>query len=417
MPVAVWGDANPDWGVNTWGTRKYPPGASWAADWRWWYQYATSSTPDQDITTKVVEARWTTDAYTPGDGTFRGDCQPGRLQLRLYDPTESFYSWSKLGTVWATYVPTGDTWCWFIEEVTGRLAPAGDPNRWDVVVTADTWASRLTASSYQSGRPAETVTARINAIVSRLATDTGLVLPAVSGSVASDTHTVPAVVQVSGESSTVFPGFLAQLRDAASNGVMWLQAVAGPARGYPGALVIHYDLVETAVAVGLYNDQVVGASIWNQTIDNLVTEVAWHGVNNAGVASDYAVYAGSWGVYGIQKLGPLRLYADISQGGAARAASDAMANAVLGDRGDPNRPLVDTMDMRNGDRTHVNGTPSTAWDPTTMTWDPRHVIQWYRVSGQPQESYWVVQTSHRLVAGTWEASHTLMPFSQPSHIP
>src|SRR5262249_34529377 len=142
----------------------------------------------------------------------------------------------------------------------------------------------------------------------------------------------------------------------------------------------------------------------------------WHGVNAAGVATDYATYSGGWGAYGIQKMGPLRIYGDIASAGAARAATDAMANQMLTRRGDPNLPQVDTVDMRNGDRTHLDGTPSTAWDPTRMVWDPRGVMQWYRVSGQPQESYWVIQTAHRLAAGVWEASHTVTLFVQPTHI-
>jgi len=80
-------------------------------------------------------------------------------------------------------------------------------------------------------------------------------------------------------------------------------------------------------------------------------------------------------------------------------------------RGDPSVTYVDSISMISGDRTTI------AWNPTKMVWPPHGVIQWYRVSGQPQESYRVVKSDHVLNARSWTVAHTLEPFVQPTHIP
>ena len=75
-------------GVTQWGAKTWPAGAGWHDAWRWWYQYDDQTQPAWDLTELVVEARWTTDSHTLGDGTLhRGDLQPGRLELQLHDPT------------------------------------------------------------------------------------------------------------------------------------------------------------------------------------------------------------------------------------------------------------------------------------------------------------------------------------------
>ena len=405
-----WGEGR--WNHNVWSTRKWPPGAVWKEDWRWWYQYADSAKVEWELAGKVVEARWTTDAYALGDGTYRGDCQPGVLNLRLYDPEQLLLSLGRLGTIWATYVPTGATWCWFIRSITGLLAVPGDPTLNEIVVTADAWPARLTASSYNSGRPVESVSTRFAAIVDRLATDTGLLLPAISGSIAADTHPVPAVTNMTGEGSTVMPGFLQQLRDAGSNGLMYLEAVAGPGPGYAGRLVIHYDLWETVQARGLWNDQVLAASIWQQGLDNLITEVKWHGTRADGVTTDdWEQYSSSFGVFGVQAKGPLRVWGDVSQGGAQHAAVVATGQTILDNYGDSTREYAQAMQQVSGDREH------SAWDPTRFVWGPQWVIQWYRVDGQPQESYRVVKSEHILNARQWLVTHTLEFFTSPTPIP
>ena len=407
-----WGSGR--WGQAKWAQIVWPPGAVWKDAWRWWYQYAAGAVL-LDLTDKVVEARWSTDSHTLGDGTFRGDLQPGRLELKLYDGDHALAGQSKLGQIWATFVPTGATWCWFVSEYATPLAATGDPALTDLVVTADTWPDRLTVSSYQSGRPAERVDARVQAIVDRLNTDTGLFLPAVAGSIEADAHTVPAVVATT-EASTVFPAFLQQLRDAASNGLLWLEAVPGGA-GQAGSLLVHYMLVETVLARSLYNDQVVAGSVWSQGLDGLITEVAWHGTDATGATFDYATFAGSWGAYGLHKSGPWRVWGDVTAAGAQRAACDAIANETLKQRGNPNLTYVDQLEMVSGDRRHPDGTPANAWDATRMVWPPHGVIQWYRVDGQPQESYRVVRSDHVLTARTWIVNHVLEPFVQPAHIP
>jgi hypothetical protein len=369
-----------------------------------------------DLTASIIEARWSTDSHTLGDGTFRGDLQPGRLTLRLWDPKQRLLGVSKLGTIWGTYNPTGATWCFFLDSITVQLAPPGAPVLNEMVVTADAWPDRLTVSSYQSGRPAETVAARVNAIVARLGSDTGLVLPAVTGTVEADTHTVPAVVSVAGQSTSVFPSFLQQLRDAASNGLLWLEAVPGAGAGLPGSLIVHYMLVETVAARPLTNDQVVAASIWEQSLAQLLTEVTWAGVNASGVATRYDTVAGGWGAYGLHQV-TLRVWGDVTAGGAQRAATDTMAAEILKVRGAPDAVYVDTIDMVSGDRTHPNGSPGPAWDATLMVWPPHGVAQWFRVTTSPQESYRVASSAHVLNSRGWTVTHTLEKFVQPTHIP
>ena len=414
MTALRWGVGK--WGRNTWGHRTYPPGAVWGADWRWWYQDTATTYASWDITDLVVEARWTTDGHTMGDGTFRGDIQPGRLELRLMDPGARSSFIGLLGTIWARYEPTEATWCWFVYDVTSLLAPPGDPLRWDVVVTADTWPDRLKSGSYNSARPAETVAARLGAIVSRLNSDVGLRLPAVAGQIAADAHTVPAVV-LAGTPTPFYPAFLDQVRQAAANGVAWLEARSVPTPWTPGSLVLHYDLWNTATGRLVSEAQVNSATPWTYGMEHIKTHVTWAGVNAAGVATTIDQTGGTYGAYGVQSLGPMRILGDVAAGGAQLAAVQATGSSILADHANPAQ-RVDLIVVTSGDRTHPNGSPSVLWDPTANVWNPTEPLQWYRFGPtNPLETYRVTQTEHRLTARVWESTHHLEMFTQPTPLP
>lgn len=410
MPAGKWGVSK--WGApTTWAGTYWPPGAGWRESWRWWYQYGTQASSGWDLTRMVVEADWTTDAYTMGDGTFRGDLQPGRLQVRIFDRTGMLTGLSKLGMIWATYVPTGATWCWFVDQISQRLTATGVRPDYNVVVSADTWPARLTASAYSAARPSETVNARLSSIVTRLNTDTGLALPAVAGTIAADAHVMPALVS---ETDGTFKGWLQQIRDAAANGYAWLEAVPGAANGIAGTLTLHYDLWDTRTARTLDPSQIVAETVWTQGLDHLVTETVFAGTSAAGVANTVTTLGGGWGVFGVQKMGPMRVWGDLAAGGAQRAAIDTTAQTILKDRGDSAETFVDTIQMVSGRR--VRG-GANAWQPASMVWTPRDVAQWARIAGNPVETYRVAQSHHHLDARSWNVEHTLTKYSAPAAIP
>ena len=78
------------WDTGKWDTAEWgqPPQGEggWGKDWRWWWQRGDAVAQFVDLTAMVVEARWTTDSHSMGDGTFRGDLQPGQLTLGCGTP-------------------------------------------------------------------------------------------------------------------------------------------------------------------------------------------------------------------------------------------------------------------------------------------------------------------------------------------
>ena len=94
MPAGYWGRGV--WGVDLWGSA-YGPSGRWKSDWVFWYQ--TGRTFQRDLTGMVVEAHWTSDSHTLGDGTLRGDIQPGNCQIRLNDPEHVLAGIDKHGAI------------------------------------------------------------------------------------------------------------------------------------------------------------------------------------------------------------------------------------------------------------------------------------------------------------------------------
>ena len=153
------------WDVNEWNAGP-PPEPGWGDDWAWWYQVGTAGIiPLNEL---VVEARWTTDSHTLGDGTFRGDLQPGTLTARLWDPQHQLDNLDKLGAVWAAYKPTAQVWCWFYDQFARGLYAPGDPAAADCVFTGTQWPVRLTSSQGSLAPAVQTAAARLAAIVANL---------------------------------------------------------------------------------------------------------------------------------------------------------------------------------------------------------------------------------------------------------
>jgi hypothetical protein len=397
MATGHW-DTDGRWDATTWGVEPY-----WAGQWDWWYQYGTQRR--YSLTDVIVEADWTTDSYTPGDGTFRGDLQPGKLTARMYRRDNRFDSWSKMATIWGCYLPTGATWCWYIDTVSARLVSPGDPSGVDLVVEALTWPTRLTTGAYSAARPAETVAARLGYVANRLGTDTGLVLPAWTGNIANDRHLL--VAQNDG-----YHPWLQHVRDAAANGVAYLV----PYRGADGSggITLAYDFWQARTARTLAPSQIISGSVTSDAIDDLVTKVEWAGTDPAGTSTTVDQYGGGYGAYGILQQGPMRIVGQIAAGGLDLAAVQATGTQLLTDRGDPQERYLSSLDLVGpGARRAPNGT-LTPWDPATMTWAPNDT---FTIPGYSYAAMRVVAAAHRLTLTSWETTLTLTKATIPTALP
>lgn len=404
MAAGYWDQAL--WDVDSWWSRAWPPGASWRDLWTWRYQYRETVHADGswDLTQMVVEARWQTDTITLGDGTLRGDIQPGTLALRLQDQTDLLAGLSKLGAITATFQPTGASWWWAVNTVTRELLTPTDPTRYNIVVNADAWPARLTTGSYSASRPAETVSARLAAIASRLDTDNGLYLPDVYPDIAADGHTVAALAMASDGS---WPPFLQQIRDAAANGVAWVTAAA---TGVGGAiqLTLHYRLWDAAAVRVITDDQIIAGPPVSSGIDDVITKVAWDGTRPDGTTHDTInQLGGGWGSYGIHARGPLRVWGLIATGGADNAPVTGTGQAVLSTYGSPDTKYVDSVSCISGDRSKGGPNPTVPWDPTVMVWQPHEVLRWHNPYAGADQDYRVTGSQHVLNAKSWSVVHAL----------
>jgi hypothetical protein len=407
--------------ADTWGTAKWdtgewqgaaPPSQDWSKDWRWWYQ--TANTVNLELNGLVVEAIWSTDSHTLGDGTFRGDLQPGTLTLRLWDPGHQLDSLDRHGAVWALYKPTGVAWCWFYDSLTRGLYAAGNPLDADAVFTGTPWPSRLVTPTNDGNFPAQSASARLAALVNRLNTSANrLTLPTITGAVAAQSQMVPATVT----SGTIgyYPDYLSIVRDAATNGVAWWTPVAG-ATG-PGTLTLNYARWETANARTLDRSQVVAGPPTTGPIAYFFSICAFDGINAAGVQTSWLVTSANT-VAGAQ--GPtLRVYGDITvtPAGAEFAACNQTANNLLADRSDPTEKVLTTVEVQSGRRTHADGSPATVdWDPYAHRFSPVDVAALVDNNGTTCH-YRVARSDHRLTATLWTTTHTLDKYTAASPLP
>ena len=224
--VGIWDTAQWDRGAEWSGGP--PPSGGWGDDWRWWYQ--VGPTVNRELNEMIVEARWTTDGHTLGDGTFRGDIQPGSLTVRLWDPNHVLDDLPKAGAMWAQYKPTGATWCWFYDSFTRGLVAPGDPAGADCVFSGTQWPLRFTTWTQFTNYPAQSAAARLAAVVATLNAQAGasaLNMPAVAGNIAPQTQLVPAApLQQQPSAFQFYPAYLQTVRDAATNGIAWMSAAA-----------------------------------------------------------------------------------------------------------------------------------------------------------------------------------------------
>ena len=409
---ATWDAVDAEWR----GTPPPSGAAGWGGDWAWWYQVGTVKL--YDLTELVVEAVWSTDSHSYGDGTFRGDIQPGTLTVRLWDPHHIFDTPDRRGAIFAAYLPTGACWCWFYESVTRGLFAPGDPIDADCVYIGSTWAARMANPNPAAGYPAQSVSARLAAVVATLASTTsGINLPPITASVASQNQ---RVVALAADANGLYQGWLQTVRDAAAPGVAWLSAVTvnpGDAAA-GGRLVLNYARWETTNARTLDRSQVIAGPPVTDSQEWAITQVTWAATNGTTAAQTaLAVYSGFLGISGAQGPTGLRLWGDVSAAGAEHAAANATAGQLINDRAQTDREHLSNVTVQSGRRRAAGGGPALAdWDPYSHTFAPTDVLALNDAGGTPRY-YRVTKSDHRLTASTWQTVHTLETFTAPTPLP
>ena len=426
----VWDTAK--WDQAEWGGR--PPGwPGWGDDWAWWYQIGQNGIGGNInlLNPYIVEARWTTDSHTLGDGCFRGDLQPGTVTIRLWDPLKRLaYMSNKAGAVFALYKPTGAAWCWFFESLTKGLYAPGDPLDADLVWTGTTWPFRFTAPITLNGMAAQPADSRLTTIVNRLNNNRGnLQIPVTSGAIAAQSQMVAAN---QADQNGLFPSWLQEVRNAAPNGVAWLAPgpdttppqVGGGTAGH-GTLLLTYARWDAAAQRTLDRSQIIAGPAVSAGIDWLVTMAAWQAVNAGGATTALRVtgtaLANIWGMQGPDQM---RLWGDVTATtGAEYAATLATGNALMAARSDSTEQVLDTITVQSGVRTRPDGRPGlAAWDPYSHHWLPTDVAVIPPPPGAPPAPtitslFRVVKSEHRLTATIWETTHTIEKYVSAQPLP
>lgn len=415
MSVSAWDGGH--WDVNEWNAGP-PPEPGWGDDWAWWFQPGVAG-PSLALNEMVVEARWTTDAHTLGDGSFRGDLQPGTLTLRLWDPHHALDNLDKFGAIWAWYRPTNTVWAWFYDNFTRGLFAPGDPAAADCVYSGVTWPSRLTSLRNETGFPSQSVSARLAAIVAGLGGGSGqLYLPRVSGNTAGQSQQMLAAAGDTSTGVLLYPGYLAALRDASTDGVGWLAyTTAGPTG--PGALVVSYARWEAATTRILDRSQIVAGPAVTASIGFLITLLVWAATNGAnGAASTFHLYGANVSTVGVQGPGSLRLWGDVSATSAPEwAGANATGVQLVKDRSDATEQVLSSVSLQSGTRWTAAGLASTAdWDPYAHVFSPTDVARVDDGAGNVK-SYRVVKSDHRLTSTVWQTTHYLEKHTAATPLP
>lgn len=411
--MAAWDGAV--WDRDEWAAPPLP-GTGWGDDWRWWYQLGVVQVPF-DITDLVVEARWTDDSHTTGDGSFRGDVQPGSCTIRLWDPTRKLDALSKLGAIWATYKPTGATWCWFYDSFTRGLFAPGDPQAADCVYTGTLWPARLTSLNTSTNLPSASASSRLSTIVTRLNALSAYQLPNIVAQIAGQSQVLPA--SVADSQTGLFPSFLAAIRDSATDGVFWWGAVTRQQGTGHGELLFNYQRWDPATVRILDRSQIVAGPPVTADAGWVVTLVQWLGTNGAnGVQTKQQYTAGTTTTYGYQGPSQMRVYGDIVlSAGAEYLAVTNTSGALMADRANPAEFVLSSVSVQSGRRTTpTGGTSSAQWDPAAHVFPPSDIAQINDDTGHPK-NYRVTQSSHRLTSTIWETTHTLEKATTPAALP
>ena len=390
-----------------------PPEQTWGTDWAWWYQLSNWD-PAINLNPLLVEARWTTDSHTVGDGTYRGDLQPGTLTARFWDPGHQLDNLDKFGAVWACYKPTGACWVWFYDSFTRGLFSPGDPAAADCVFTGTMWPSRLTSLRNDTNFASQSVNARFAAIVTGLGAP-GMSLPAVTGAVAAQNQTMLASASDTSTGVLLFPGYLTAVRDAATDGIAWMQPTAAPPAA--GTLTLNYARWETTNPRTLDKSQVVAGPAVTASIDWLITLLVWAATNGTNAAaSTFHLFASNVATVGVQ--GPnLRLWGDVSTTGAPEyVGANGTGVALVNGHSDATEQVLSSVSLQSGLRWSAAGKPAAAdWDPYAHVFSPVDVMSLDTGSGPKQ--YRVTKSDHRLTASVWQTTHYLDKFTAATPLP
>lgn len=413
MAVAVWDSAH--WDTDEWAAPP-PPEPGWGDDWRWWYQIGAAA-PWMDLTPLVVEARWTTDSHTMGDGTFRGDLQPGAVTVRMWDPDHVLDNIDKAGAVWALYRPTGACWCWFYDTFSRGLVAPGDPQGADCVFTGNTWPNRLTTDTTFTNFASHSVANRFAAIISALTAATYLHLPLIRGAIAAQTQLVTAAAL--NTQDNLYPSVLALVRDAASPGVAWLAPTGPPASDTaPADLTLNYARWETTNSRTLDRSQIIAGPAVTASVDWVVTVAGFTAINGSNGSQTSFSLAQAGQAYGYQGPSPFRMWGNVASGtGAEYPATSQTVTQLFADRADGAERVLSSVDVQSGTRnTPTGGISEAAWDPRAHVFSPLDVVSILDDAGNPKW-YRVTKSDHRLTAQVWQTTHTLEKFTAPQPLP
>jgi hypothetical protein len=397
-----------------WQARSFAPGAGWGYDWQVWFQYGGTVT--WDMTDSVVEARWSSDSYTAGDGTFRGDLQPGTLALQVHDAAHRAETMNRLGTIWLHYSPANMTWGFYLDTVTRQLVAPSDPTAADVVIQASTWPIRLNTDCLHSfTRPAERCDTRLAALAVFLSQNADLALPRYSANVAADSHVAPAVVATSW-GAAVSPSALSLVRQAAADGVAWLSASTDGAG--LGQFALNYARWEAAPARNLVASDVVAGIPYDSAMDTVITAITWNGTGPDGTQITNTASTVKMFNYGLAPV-TMRVLANLAPGQADQAAVNATGLNLLNFHADPTISKLSTVTCTSGARSTPAGATGPPWNPAAHVWNPSERLHWLPPAGQAwgYTDYRVVKTDHRLRAAGWDSAHTVEPYTPASPLP
>jgi hypothetical protein len=418
----TWDGAGTVWDGAEWQAGK-PPVPDFSKDWLWQWQPATGARVN--LNGLLVEARWTTESHTQGDGTFRGDIQPGKITARLWDPAHLLDNLDKFGAMFALYKPTGAAWCWFYDSFARGLYAPADPLDADCVYTGLTWPGRYTNNltlAVGSLRPVESVTARLGAAVAQM-NQSGYYPPAVvAGSFAAQSQTLPAQTQQTGDE---YPGILTMVRDAASDGVAWLSATPPTVDQGPFGLTLNYARWETINARVLDASQVIAGPPVTASAAWVITAVSWSATRGDGYTSTWYEQSGSVLAWGYQGPEGVRVVGDITStiiggtyNGPEWSATHNTTIAMLNAYSDPTLRVLDSVDVQAGvHRTPTGVLSPTEWDPYAHTFGPLDVLTLNNVAGQAGLRYRVTSTDHRLTATVWQSTHHLEAYAAATPLP
>ena len=415
MSQFFWDDAK--WDQAEWAGGP-PPGPGWGDDWAWWYQVAAWA-PAFNLDPLLVEARWTTQVHTLGDGTFRGDLQPGTITVRLWDPTHELDHLDKTGAVFALYKPTGACWCWFYESFSRGLYAPGDPAAADCVFVGTEWPTRLTTPTLYSNYPSQSASARLAAVVASWVNPSpGLILPHVTGNIATQNQTVLATVMQSGPAGW-YPGWMQVVRDAAADGVAWMAAapvtVGSSAGG--GRLILNYARWETNTQRILDRSQIVAGPPTTAAATWMITAVQWAATDAAGTQTTDAEFSSNLSVWGQQGPSPMRLWGSVSSSGPEHTPAVNTAKQLMADRSDASEQQLSSISLQSGTRWTATGKPSAAdWDPYAHVFSPTDVAVITDDKGT-QRRYRVQKSDHRLTSAVWQTTHYLEKYTAPVPLP